>query len=289
MRKSKTLSELRREYHRSLGREIVREQKDGRRRYPNFADGASKASCEIAWEIVRQLGYKLSLKRVRAQTAGGRFEGVTREFLQESFELLHHIRPGRWDYTSRNTISLYAQYAHLAELEKLVSQSQELSASLGRDYIIRPDILIGRYPLHEKELNSCGTVVAKEEEIATRTPLRQTTRGGSKLILHASISCKWTVRSDRSQNARTEALNLIRNRKGNMPHVAVVTAEPLPTRIASLALGTGDLDCVYHIALYELQSALDTIRNEDQADMLAMLVDGNRLRDISDLPLDLAV
>lgn len=31
---------------------------------------------------------------------------------------------------------------------------------------------------------------------------------------HASISAKFTMRSDRAQNSRTEALNLIRNRKG---------------------------------------------------------------------------
>ena len=53
------------------------------------------------------------------------------------------------------------------------------------------------------------------------------------------------MRSDRAQNSRTEALNLIRNRKGNLPHIVVVTGEPMPARIASLALGTGDIDCVY--------------------------------------------
>lgn len=107
--------------------------------------------------------------------------------------------------------------------------------------------------------------------------------------MHASISCKWTLRSDRSQNARTEALNLIRNRKGHLPHVVAVTAEPLPTPIASLALGTGDLDCVYHFALNELEDVLEQIDNEDQIDMLSTLVEGRRLRDISDLPFDLAI
>jgi hypothetical protein len=33
-------------------------------------------------------------------------------------------------------------------------------------------------------------------------------------ILPPTISCKWAVRSDRAQNSRSEALNLIRNRKG---------------------------------------------------------------------------
>jgi hypothetical protein len=69
----------------------------------------------------------------------------------------------------------------------------------------------------------------------------------------------------------------------------IVTAEPMPTRLASLALGTGDVDCVYHIALNELQSALEALNNEDQIDMLSTLITGRRLRDISDLPFDLAV
>ena len=108
--------------------------------------------------------------------------------------------------------------------------------------------------------------------------------------LHASISCKWTIRSDRSQNTRTEALNLIRHRKGKIPHIVAVTAEPLPMRIASLALGTGELDCVYHFALHELHEVCASLPGgEDQLEMLELLLQGNRLRDISDLPFDLAV
>jgi hypothetical protein len=56
-----------------------------------------------------------------------------------------------------------------------------------------------------------------------------------------------------------------------------------------LALGTGDIDCVYHFALPELQEAIKKINNEDQMDVLEMLIRGRRLRDISDLPFDLAV
>ena len=110
-----------------------------------------------------------------------------------------------------------------------------------------------------------------------------------KQILHASISCKWTLRSDRAQNIRTEAFNLIRNRKGKLPHIIAVTAEPTLTRIASLALGTGDIDCVYHFALNELHQAVSSINDESQLDMYNILVDGRRLRDISDLPFDLAI
>lgn len=140
----------------------------------------------------------------------------------------------------------------------------------------------------DMEINKGTELIDPQDNVVQYSPLLQ--RGKSmKPILHASISCKWTIRSDRSQNTRTEALNLIRNRKGHTPHIAAVTAEPLPTRIASLALGTGDLDCVYHIALPELQDSITELKNEDQLDMLQTLIDGKRLRDISDLPFDLAI
>jgi hypothetical protein len=164
-----------------------------------------------------------------------------------------------------------------------------LVSSLGTDYIIKPDIVVARWPVSDEEINRETSIVGTNSGIAELTPLREANVDHKRLILHASISCKWTLRSDRGQNARAEALNLIRNRKGNLPHIVAVTAEPLPTRIASLALGTGDLDCVYHFALPELIEAIEEADNEDQMEMVETLVGGRRLRDISDLPFDLAV
>lgn len=61
----------------------------------------------------------------------------------------------------------------------------------------------------------------------------------------------------------------------------------MPGRVASLALGTGDIDCVYHFALNELRYALEIQKREDTLELLDTMVEGKRLRDISDLPLDL--
>ena len=79
------------------------------------------------------------------------------------------------------------------------------------------------------------------------------------------------------------------NRKGHLPHIVVVTGEPMPARLASLALGTGDIDCIYHFALYELIKAVHDTQAEDSIELLNILIQGKRLKDISDLPLDLAV
>ena len=151
--------------------------------------------------------------------------------------------------------------------------------------MIAPDVLVVREPESDDSINAQRRIV--DASVALRSGLRQ--RNSALPILHASISCKWTLRSDRAQNARSEALNLIRNRKGRVPHIAVVTGEPLPSRLASLALGTGDLDCVYHFALTELVTSVRNLGIEDSANLLKIMVDGRRLKDISDLPLDLAI
>jgi hypothetical protein len=81
----------------------------------------------------------------------------------------------------------------------------------------------------------------------------------------------------------------MRNRKGHLPHIVVVTSEPLPSRLASIALGTGDIDMIYHFALPELIESVHEIDSPDSLEMMRIMLEGKRLRDISDLPLDLAV
>jgi hypothetical protein len=215
------------------------------------------------------------------------FEEFTSRFLEDAFRLLAHLRPGKWSFEVHRDVTSFDQYAHLARLQDILASSSELAAALGSDYVVTPDIVVGRYPVSDGEINRDTAVVGEEDPYCRLSPLRE--KNSSRVLLHASISCKWTIRSDRAQNIRTEALNLIRTRKGHVPHAVAVTAEPLPTRLASLALGTGDLDCVYHFALVELQDVVTEVGNDDQLEMLTAMVDGRRLRDISDLPLDLAI
>ena len=212
------------------------------------------------------------------------------DFLHESFPKLDHLRPGNWEVTrisgrSNLAIAKFEQYSHLVALNAAARKDPELAAALGNDYTITPDVIIVRQLEPDAAINFRAALV--DQSLARRASLRAI--NGGLPLLHASISCKWTMRSDRAQNARSEALNLIRNRKGHLPHVVVVTGEPLPTRLASLALGTGDIDCVYHFALPELLDSLETLKMDDQLELLLTMVNGKRLKDIADLPLDLAV
>jgi hypothetical protein len=275
------MKKLREEYHREICEKVM--FVDGNN-IPNNADKHSDISSALARGIVQRFGYPLRLTQPSGQTSGNLFEQVTAIYLEKAFLQLQHLRPGNWLFSVGKRVEEFEQYEHLADLERALIAHKELRATLG-DYIIKPDIVIGRKPVLDTEINREREIVTGD--VATHTPLRYV--NSPKAILHASISCKWTIRSDRSQNARTEGLNLIRSRKGSTPHIVIVTAEPYPQRLASLALGTGDIDCVYHIALPELQQAATDYKNEAVLEMLDILVSGKRLRDISDLPFDLAV
>lgn len=276
----------RKRYHADLLRSVLTINKNG---VPSNADKDSKLSIRIAQGIAEQLE-SITGERLAGQTSGSEFEVINTQFIQETFMKLDNIRPGKWEIKrigSRNrmAIAAYEQYEHLVALERAAKYDSELAAALGSDYTITPDVIIVQHLLTDEEINTPREMV--DSTVSRHASIRES-NGGSPL-LHASISSKWTIRSDRSQNSRSEALNLIRNRKGHLPHIVVVTAEPLPSRLASIALGTGDIDCVYHFALHELVASVEAVTADDAAEMLKIMVDGKRLKDISDLPLDLAL
>lgn len=252
---------------------------------PSIADIASPASRDIARAIVAKIGTSRSeTTKPAGQTAGAMFETVCQTFLAECLALLSHLRPGTFTVEKGRAISHFDQFAHLDGLRALADASRELKTHLGTDYLIKPDIVVIRAPETDAVINSNQTLV--DETVARRSALRAA--NGALPTLHASVSCKLTIRSDRVQNTRSEALNLIRNRKGRLPHIAAVTAEPLPARIAAIALGTGDIDCVYHFALPELLEVLIE-QDRETLELVETMIEGQRLRDIADLPLDLVI
>lgn len=251
---------------------------------PAIADKDNIKSISIARNMLKRMGSAQDVDQKRAgQTAGGMFEKIVKQYIEKTFLHLDHLRPGHWKIIKNpGTIAQFEQYQHLEELLELVKKHPEIKSSLGGDYLIRPDIVILRSPEPDTIINGNKMQIVSTV-FPAHSPLRRS--NNNRPILHASISCKWTIRSDRSQNTRTEALNLMRNRKGTVPHAVAVIAEPLPSRIGSIAYGTGDLDCIYHIALPELLAACSESGDDEE---LQVLIQGRRLRDITDLPLDLA-
>ncbi len=293
-----TLEAARRKLFDSLGKSALTfgNHKVGKGKLAKLVSAASnsdhnnRASLEISNAVAESIVGRREGKKLAGQSLGDIFERNVAEFLRDTFLKLPHLRPGKWSVDhvtkrSQQAVISCEQYAHLGDLAKFCSDHRQLAASLGNAYAISPDVIVTRLPEPDEFIDSQGEFLSDGH--AARSPLREAVN--PRPILHACISCKFTLRSDRSQNARSEALNLIRNRKGRTPHIVIVTTECLPSRLASLALGTGDIDCLYHIALPELIDAIDRLDFPDAKDMLDTMIAGKRIRDITDLPLDLAV
>lgn len=284
------LSDLRNDFHKQLFADCVRMRSEG---VPNMADKDSPASVGLAMGMTQKIGLPVLAGNVMPQSLGSSFAAKVCSFLESAFQRLLHLRPGEWTFSTAqgpDGIAKFAQYAHLASIERVLTDHPELRSSLGGDYLIKPDIVVSRKAVGDADINRPSAFLDPGDSLARRSPLRAGNVEGSPGILHATISVKWSMRSDRAQNTRTEALNVIRNRKGGTPRIVVVTMEPLPSRLASIAMGTGDIDCCYHAALEELLHAAESFDlSGSEAEILRMLIDGHRLRDISDLPFDLAI
>lgn len=300
------IAEQRSEFHRELfNRNILTCSTNAKSETGYIAsngDSGQKFSSTLSHKLAQKIAGDLDMtvpvlaKKREGQSLGNDFEILCQEFIKNCFLKMDHIRPGTWIVEqvggrTEDKVSKYAQYSHLADLKRLAEQHVGLASFLGNGYTVAPDVIIARRPEPDTIINK-GKIPLVDSTVATMSTLRQVNCNGAKAeeILHASISCKFTMRSDRAQNTRTEALSLLRNRKGRSPHIVSLTAEPTPSRISSIALGTGDVDCSYHFALYELKELLEECDKwEDALDQLNTMIEGKRLRDISDLPLDLAV
>lgn len=278
-----SLAHSRRAFHRRLLAEVLSVDVDG---HPGNADKKSQVSCDISTRFVAQIGEPSIAQGVSYREKETQFAACCKDYLSESVSCFGRLGGGRWKVDcARVGVKQFEELRHLAMLIELCETVTKVADDVSEMNVVLPDIVISRNPEEDRTINRGPLTV--DGDTARHAPIRKV--NNDTPILHASVSCKWTLRSDRAQNARTEALNLIRNRKGRVPHIVAITGEPLPSRIASLALGTGDLDCVYHVALPELIAAVEASGHEDALTGLKDLMVGRRLRDIADLPLDLCV
>ncbi len=215
---------------------------------PNCADVDSAQSIQLAAGMLDNLAITRGFSSDVPQHPGGPLEQFVAADLTERLPLRAPGRP--WNVGRGRVVTSFAQYEHLDELDRLVSANPDLRITIGRDYLIKPDVTVGLE----------GTEIL-----------------GEKPFLHAAISCKWTIRSDRVQNIRHEFNQMIRHRRGRQPHLVTVTAEPLPSRLASIARGTGEVDAVYHIALEALAAAVHTDGSPEQVEAWDECIEQKRL------------
>lgn len=116
-----SIAELRRIYHQQLGHKIIRLRKKDSGLWPNFSDSSSATSRAIASKILENLDVETGRGRISGQKAGSLFEIITKDFLEQAFGLLYHLRPGQWRYSTASSIAEFDQYAHLAALKKIIN------------------------------------------------------------------------------------------------------------------------------------------------------------------------
>ncbi|MBO0777119.1 MAG: restriction endonuclease [Actinobacteria bacterium] len=215
---------------------------------PNCADVDSPESMRIGAGLLDELGVARDAPSQVPRDPGGPLEQAVCAHLGRALPHLHRDRG--WVVDRGVIITSFDQYAHLRRVDRLVSANPELRITVGTDYLIRPDVIVA---------------------------LGRVTTASGLPPLHAAISCKWTVRSDRVQNIRHECLQMIRHRRGRLPHLVTVTAEPLPSRLASIARGTGEVDAVYHVAYDALAASVAANANPDQQEAWREVVGQRRL------------
>lgn len=228
-------------------------RRGGLRGNPNTSDADNAPSVGVGNEILNVLGVTRVVPA--GENTGRLFEMYLRDWLRS-------LLPSTWTVERRELVQDFAQYAHLATVEEMLANPamETIRTEIGGDYHIRPDVTVGR-----------------------------PNPSGGLPLLHASVSCKWTLRSDRAQNVRHEAHTLVRHRRGRLPHVVAVTLEPLPSRIVSLARGTGEVDAVYHGCLDELDAAIRTVGSQGQVAILDEMLGQGRLFDLDALAATLSV
>ena len=173
------------------------------------ADTSSRGSKAIARRIIDILVDEQShtistVDKISGQTLGKQFEFLTMEFLQATFPQLQNLRPGNWTIlqlgnNNKLKTSDFAQYEHLAYLNALTQQNSQLAAALGNDYLVAPDVVVYRDLYEDRVINAEQLIV--DDTVCRMTDIRKA--NGGKPILHASVSAKYTMRSDRAQNSRT--------------------------------------------------------------------------------------
>jgi hypothetical protein len=223
VRKASIFQEARRQFHAALlasGLLSIKTRTSPQKglppRFPSNADGNSAMSIRLAQTIYDRIQSESTPGGRRVgRISGNKFGQITRSFVQETFGGLEALRPGKWDYSYR---------------EEAIFKS-EIAVLLASDYAVQADILIVRELESDEHINAERRIV--DRTVAVRSSLRE--RNNSEGVLHACISCSWTLRD------RSEVLSISRNRKGRAPYVAVVTGEPLPSRLASVALGTSNI------------------------------------------------
>jgi hypothetical protein len=268
---------------------------------PNTSDQTDKGSVELGEALFEVLG-------VRPEAKGD--EPTGSPFAQQ---VARHLSTKMAEVTDRlvvepeKRLNAFQQYRHVGALGDLepgasreyVKAFSRLKAEVRKRISSPPSAVI-----RLEEMIAAVERAASEEAEKRRSVLIEV--GAESLLkldvsiaepqqsrlpeLLLGLSLKWSLRTDRAQDCRSQGAKLSALRRGRMPHFAAVTMEPRPYMLNLLGGGSGDVDCVYHLDLPALTEAIQRVyRSKTDKNSLRTvatferLVDQRRLRDYDEL------
>jgi hypothetical protein len=266
------------------------EKNDGN---PNTSDNNDKQSIRLGLALFRELG--VADGSPGPDDPGAELEKAVRADLAR-------LRPDLF-VRSPGSAPDFEQYEHLAVLStfkqamakapadvaSLVESLETLPPGRERNAALRKARTVADRAARQQE-----AVVAllrdMPEESLLRIDLTVASPGRvGKPRLEVALSAKWSLRTDRAQDCVSQGAKLVSQRRGRMPHFAVITMEPRPAMLRILADGSGAVDCVYHLDLAALERALRSeagvARNARRSPLetFERLLAQRRLRDYDEL------
>lgn len=235
---------------------------------PNTSDNNDAQSKELGHELFAQLGVPPG--QSGPTDPGNALEVAAREDLADHRSDLSIERS--------RSVADFAQYRHLAvfpafrrqykpvsnTFEDLITVAEGLPRSPATAKLRRDLRTNAAHYATQDELTSQMLVEMPEEAI-----LRVDLTVGAPMAttdphMYVGISAKWSLRTDRAQDCISQGARLATQRRGTMPHFAVLTMEPRPAMLRILADGSGAIDCVYHLDLPALTRAIDAVASRKQ-------------------------
>ncbi|MEJ1180987.1 MULTISPECIES: NgoMIV family type II restriction endonuclease [unclassified Pseudarthrobacter] len=259
---------------------------------PNTSDASEEGSKELGRALFEELG--VPTDRVGPKDPGARMEEAIQEHLKK-------IGSDVSIHRSKSALD-FQQYAHLRvfpEFKKghkdawpaindLLTIAQELPRSKATTSIRRKLKVASTNFSVQDSISERLKLYMPEESLLNLDLTCALEREGQEPVLRLGLSSKWTLRTDRAQDCVSQGAKLASQRRGPMPHYAVITMEPRPAMLKILADGSGAVDYVYHLDLPALSRAIEKVRSTKKGSWSPgitfdrLLMQG-RIRDYDDL------
>jgi hypothetical protein len=228
---------------------------------PNTSDNGDDLSIRLGRELLGRLGVPQGQTGPNDQ--GAELENAVMEHLKA-------VRPDLKIERSRSATA-FAQYAHLDVFQSFLKSyagSQKAMGSLAqaieqvpagreRQRLVRAfDKLTGSVADDAITIDKLKREMPEESLLKIDISVAVPQDDGTEELAIA-LSAKWSLRTDRAQDCVSQGSKLVAQRRGKMPHFAVVTIEPRPSMLRILADGSGAVDWVYHLDLPALEDAIN--------------------------------